>query len=304
MEERVLHEARFRALGSDCRVVSDLSAASVQNAIHRLEDLEARWSRFRPDSEITQANLASGRWVEVSAITHELIDRARLAHERTDGIIDARIGKRLVELGYDRSHDTLELSSEPINPIEHVDDDPDRTWDVGVDGSSIKIPLGVAFDPGGLGKGLAADTVMDDLLGAGAEWALVALGGDLRFGGTFLEEHGWQLQIENPLEPGQVWGTQAIRSGAVCTSSTRLRRWRSADGAVHHHLIDPRTGCPAETPVAAATVAAADCWWADVVAKVAVLDPDMAAARAVEWQVEILRFDHDGTVTPIEWRSS
>lgn len=303
-DNHILHEARFRALGSECRVVSDISAASVHAAIQRLEDLEARWSRFRTDSEITGANLAAGRWTDVSAVTQDLIERARLAHERTGGRFDPRLGRTLVGLGYDRSHEKLETvsegdTSETVSGAVELREPTE--WDIDINGAAIRVAPGTAFDPGGLGKGLAADIAMSDLLDAGAQWALVSLGGDLRFGGALLAERGWGLQIEDPLRLGTVWGEHPVHGGAICTSSTQTRRWVDSTGSVQHHLLDPRSGSPARSPIAAATVAADECWWADVVAKVAVIDHAYAVQHAEQWNAAILAFGHDHEVTATRW---
>ena len=55
------------------------------------------------------------------------------------------------------------------------------------------------------------------------------------------------------------------------TSTTSLRRWRTLDGDVAHHLIDPHTGAPSTGTVTSVVVAAAEAWWAEALAKAALL---------------------------------
>ena len=223
LTELRLHEATFRALGSTCRIVSDVEQ-SVSGAVHRLEDLEARWSRFIPTSEVSLLNEAAGQWTEVSEATRLLLWRADEATRRTDGVVDCLMLKDLTALGYDRSKELLEPPARDFVDFDPAECFRDRGR-IDFETYSVRIPHGRAFDPGGLGKGLAADMLMDDILASGATWALVSLGGDLRFGGAELAAHGWESRIEDPFDPGRTWTTIPVHDGALATSSTLSRRW-------------------------------------------------------------------------------
>ncbi|MDW3177137.1 MAG: FAD:protein FMN transferase [Acidimicrobiia bacterium] len=295
--ELPLFEATFRALGSHCRIVSDVEH-SLLDSVHRLEDLEARWSRFISTSEVSQLNACSGDWVDVSDITRRLISRACEASERTSGVMNPLLLKAMVELGYDRSHELLDAADSDIEPGTPFARD---HWvapvasHIEIEGGRVRLPIGSAFDPGGVGKGLAADILMEDLLGAGAKWALVSLGGDLRFGGDELLRRGWETHIEHPGNPGHVWGSVRISSGALATSSTMSRRWHH-QGVQRHHLLNPATGRPASGSRLAATVHADEAWWADVIAKVLVVDGDVGQRAIDNWGVRALVFDEEGPI--------
>ncbi len=291
-----LHEISFRGLGSSCRIVADLEAPLV-GAVHRLEDIEARWSRFRPTSEISQLNAAGGAAVAVSEVTAQLIRRAIEASERTAGVFNPLLLNELNALGYDRTHEDLEKPVSPPQRSEANAASPDVALasEVVFDGASVRLPHGAAFDPGGLGKGLAADLLVEDLLDAGARWAIVSLGGDIRFGGTELHERGQLVRIDDARNPGAPWATTHIAGGALATSSTMGRRW-NRNGCTHHHLLDPATGAPSQSPRLAATVFAADAWWADVVAKTLVIDPTVGRDQLEAWQARALVFTDDDIV--------
>ena len=124
---------------------------------------------------------------------------------------------------------------------------------------------GAGFDPGGIGKGMAADLVASDLVESGAAAALVDLSGDLRMVGD--PSSPWTIGIEDPLEPRRTLLTMALTDGAVATSSDRRRRWPTPDGEAHH-LIDPTTGAPATSGLAGVSVLAGEAWWAEVLTKV------------------------------------
>jgi thiamine biosynthesis lipoprotein len=286
-----LHEATFRAFGSSCRIVSDVESAVV-SAIHRLEDIEERWSRFLPSSEVSAINANAGGWVEVSSLTIHLVRRAIEASERTAGVVNPLLLRHLIALGYDRSNEGLVASSDPVmchegSAISH------RASDIEVDGGAVKIPQNVSFDPGGVGKGLAADIVMEDVLAGGATWAMVSLGGDMRFGGCSLAERGWGVQVEDPIDRSAVAGVVDVTNGAIASSSTRSRRWIH-EGRTNHHLLDPTIGEPAISPRHATTVWAESAWWADVVAKTLIIDPRIGREQLDDWNALAVAFTDDG----------
>jgi FAD:protein FMN transferase len=135
--------------------------------------------------------------------------------------------------------------------------------------SSVTLPAGVGLDPGGIGKGYAADLVVEELRAAGAAGVCVNLGGDLRAEGRAPGGGSWIVGIEHPLRPGPA-ATVTLARGAVATSSRVRRAWGPA-GDRRHHLIDPPTGRPAAGGLAAVTVLAARGWQAEVLAKAAFL---------------------------------
>ena len=281
-----LHEATFRALGSNCRIVSDVER-TVLAAVHRLEDLESRWSRFRATSEVSLVNAYAGSWVEVSAVTTTLFDRAAEAHRRTNGLVNPLMLNELRAHGYDRSNEELDSTVASISASPGISRD--RTGAIEIEGAAVRIPEDTGFDPGGVGKGLIADLIMADLLDAGAAWAMVSLGGDIRFGGAALATKPIDVQVDDPRSTGAIWGTTAVSGGALATSSTMSRRWHH-EGAVHHHLLDPSTGAPVISPRIAATASTAEAWWADVVAKSLILDPSIGIDQLAAWDAKAIVF--------------
>jgi thiamine biosynthesis lipoprotein len=130
---------------------------------------------------------------------------------------------------------------------------------------AVRLPPGVELDLGGIGKGLAADLVVAELLHRGASGACVNLGGDLRVSGVPPTDDGWVLDVA--YAPGVLI---ALADGAAATSSRLERRWRRA-GRDLHHLIDPRSGMPANTGIAAITVLAGRAADAELLTKAAFL---------------------------------
>jgi FAD:protein FMN transferase len=96
---------------------------------------------------------------------------------------------------------------------------------------------------------------------------LVNMGGDLRARGDAPRPSGWVVAVDDPLGTGRT-GVLSLAAGAIATS-TRLRRHWQRGGRPLHHLIDPRTGAPAQSGLASVTVIAGEAWRAEVLAKAA-----------------------------------
>jgi thiamine biosynthesis lipoprotein len=258
-------EARFRAMGSDVHVVVVGGSLSLVDAARDLvDDLEARWSRFRPASEISLMNALSGMPVRVSSPTLALVQRALEGAWITGGRYDATVLGAVLRAGYDRSFELLDPTGPPVDSSLGLGED---RIVVDVASSTVTIPSGVGFDPGGIGKGFAADLLVRELLSRGAAGACANIGGDLRVEGDAPSGDSWVVAIEHPLRSNT---TQlvALRSGGVATSSRMRRAWGpTADR--RHHLIDPATGRSAHSGLASATVIAAEAWQAEVLAKAA-----------------------------------
>jgi thiamine biosynthesis lipoprotein len=233
-------------------------------AERRLADLDRLWSRFRPTSDVSRLNLAEGAPVHVATETLCLMDHLVAAWRATTGAFDPTLLPALVAAGDVASRD---------NPTNRTVLPPSAAWPgdpAGIETDHaqrlVRMPLGTAIDAGGLGKGLAADLTVIELLAAGAEGALVSVGGDLRVEGW--GPHGaWSIAVEDPLDPTEPGPALALAAGGVATSTPDARRWR-ADGVYRHHLFSPATGAPAEAPVASVTVAAATAAWAEALTKV------------------------------------
>jgi FAD:protein FMN transferase len=262
---------RFRAMGTDVHVivVGGDEHALVRRAQERIVELEHRWSRFLPASEISALNRHAGSFVSVSNDTRQLVTCALDAWRATGGLYDPTVLGALIRAGYDRSFD--ELARRPRSGTSEL---AQGAQGVEIRGNEIRLRAGTGFDPGGIGKGLAADMVAEELRAAGADGACVNLGGDVRvFGQSPNQATGgdaaWTVDVDMPSMTTPV-ARVGIADGAVCTSTSLQRRWVVGDEP-RHHLIDPTTGEPSTSTIVAATVVAASAWAAEVTAKALLL---------------------------------
>jgi thiamine biosynthesis lipoprotein len=267
----------FRVMASATQVILvDAPPGAAAYARRRLEQLEDRWSRFLPDSELSRLNEAPGALLRVSDDTVALLTAMREAHGVTGGRFDPTMLDAIVEVGYTLSVDGSGRRSLPRaarrSHRSHARRDGMTVLDVEVDHelSAVVMPAGLGLDPGGIGKGLAADLVVTELLAGGTGGALVCVGGDLAAAGTPPAAGGWPVTATDPFDAARSIASFAIEGGGVATSSTRSRAWTKS-GVRRHHALDPDTLTSAETDLATATVVARAGWEAEAHATAALL---------------------------------
>lgn len=267
-------------MGADCHVLVVGGERLVAAGQRRIEDLERRWSRFLPESEISQLNGRPERPVVVSPDTYLLVNRAVAAWNATGGLFDPTVLNAVVAIGYDRSFEYV--GGRLKTPISEPKAPPGCDA-IGLEPAlhAITLPGGLAIDPGGIGKGLAADLVATELMDAGAGGVLVNIGGDIRVAGRPPAGDVWSIRVDDPIDPDRELVRLALGEGAVATSSRLKRRWWRGGNEVHH-LIDPRTGRPTQSAVVAATVVSGEAWWAEAQTKpIFILGPEPGLTRLI-----------------------
>lgn len=220
------------------RLESELRAL-LTSEVYRLDALA---SRFRADSELSAVNAGSGQWVEVSwsfvAVLSACLDAAR----RSGGLVDPTLGTAIKAAGYD-------VWAEQTTPTAAA---PHRgKWrGVGIrpghSEAQVRIPAGSALDLGSVAKAWLADRLASAVARSGYE-VCANMGGDIRV----IADDPWTVWADP-----EVAGVPAVAinltDAGLATSGTGHRRWASG-----HHLIDPRTGTPAQTPWRSVSVVAA-----------------------------------------------
>lgn len=226
----------------------------ADGAVARLQELERWWSRFLPDSDITRANQAAGTAVPVHPDTLAVVARGIEAWKQTGGLFDITMLADLLRMGYTNS--IVDNSPAPRVHAHRTGTTPEIVVDYAA--GTLLVPAGSGIDLGGIGKGMAADIVAEELLEQGATGAVVNVGGDLVVLGTPTTDMSWLLGIENPLHPPDHVAHLRVVSGGAATSGTSQRHWTAADGAHVHHIVHPAHRRSSNTDVVAATVLAAD----------------------------------------------
>jgi thiamine biosynthesis lipoprotein len=261
----------FRAMGTDVTLLTSVGAHDDAPARVRetFETEEQRFSRFREDSELSRVNRAAGSWCRISAGFEALLRFAIGQARITAGRYDPTLLAAVRSAGYDR--DFADVSRGPAGPSGPPV--PGGGWRaIRLEPGRVRIPDGTGIDLGGVAKGWTVDLAAAAALEAGAAWALVNAGGDLRIAG---EAPALDVAIEDPADRSAEALRVRLAAGGLATSSIRVRAW----GEGRHHLIDPATGAPADDAVIQASVWAATCAEAETLATWALLTGRSALDR-------------------------
>ncbi len=254
------------------------SEAGLARARALIEGYEKRFSRFLPDSELSQLNDAAGEWVQVSDELFDLLALSKAYHQETGGLFDPSILPDLKYAGYDASMEEVrnrENTPKPSGPRPAKRDFSGVELDPAT--NRVSLPEGMQVDLGGLAKGWIvqkAALLLKAQAGAGA----VNAGGDIFFAGSPASGAKWRVEIEDPRDEQQTAAVLHVQEGAVVTSSITKRTWRQKDEA-RHHIIDPRTGRPARTDWLSVTVIAPHADLAEAYAKALLIGGQREATR-------------------------
>lgn len=235
-------------------VVTDdvlLGAATTVVKDH-LAQVEAAASRFRDDSELARLTPDPNGLVRVSDVLADLLAEALHAARRTDGLVDPTVGTAMRRIGYDRDIALVLRDGAPVSAVVR----PVPGWRrVSLNGNWLRLPRGIELDLGATAKAVAADRCACLVAGLGTG-VLVSLGGDVATAGP-TPAGGWRVLVQDRPEDPPALVT--LGSGdALATSSTVARSW-SRGARRLHHVVDPSTGLPADSPWRSVSVAAGSC---------------------------------------------
>lgn len=269
-----------------------------------LEAVDAACSRFRDDSELARLGGQLPGGATVSPVLEWLVGAALDAACWTRGAVDPTLGAVLAGLGYDRDIRDIrdirdaDAARRPFSISVSAADR--RNWrSIRLDDGVLTVPAGLTLDLGASAKAATADRAARTLaeqLGCGV---LVSLGGDIATAGT-APAGGWQVTVQDA--PGDPLSQITLAAGAaLATSSTQHRRW-SVDGQRMHHILDPRTGLPAEPIWRSASVAAGSCLRANALSTAAIVRGHAAVSMLRRAAVPTRLVDQAGrTITVGGW---
>lgn len=220
-----------------------------------------RLTRFDPHSELSRLNAAAGSWIEVGPELEALLRASLDAFVASGGLVHVGVLPALLAAGYTR--DFAVGQTAPTGDVVIAPPLPDM---LEVAPGRARLRRGTAIDLGGIAKGWLADRAVERIGGN----CLANFAGDLRARGPGPEGDGWPVGFGTT--------TVLLRELGAATSGTNGRRW----GPKLHHLIDPRTGRPADTDLVEVSVLAPTGLEAEVLAKTALLLGRDAGARLLD----------------------
>lgn len=237
-------------------------------AFMEMERVESLLSVHRPTSEIAAINRATGHApVRVSAETFAILERAVAYSAKLDGLFDLTIGPLAAVWGFNSEQAELP-QPEAIQAAQALVDYRVlhlNATDTTVTFTTVTLPIsGVQVDLGGIAKGYAVDRAAAVLQAHGIANFLLNAGGDLYIAGHKQPDQPWTVGIKHPRSPDALLTAFSLENQAVATSGD-YERFFEHEGQQYHHILDPRTGYPAQASQSA-TVVASSVEEADVLA--------------------------------------
>jgi len=229
--------------------------AAVDAALAEAQRLDALLSNYRPESEWSMVNrTAAVRPVKVSAELFRLLSACLDYSRESEGAFDITVGPLMKIWGFYKSSGHLAPKSELQAALSKI-----GYRHIHLDAAAQTISFdsrGVEMDPGGIGKGYAVDRMVDILKERGFERALVA-GSDSSIYGLGAppeEPQGWEVNIRDPKNSRRAVASVYLKDMSMSTSGS-YEKFFQAEGRTYSHIMDPRTGYPAQGTVSVSVVA-------------------------------------------------
>ena len=261
-------------------VYGENAAAALENAEKELHTLdESVLSRTAEGSELSALNAANGESVSYGADDPlpKLVETALAISKATDGAFDPTLAPVLDAWGFTKDLHRVPSADELAALLARTGRDK-VALEKTVDGYSVALSDGAQLDLGGIAKGYAADLLRAQLEKEGVTSATLDLGGDVFVMGRKSDGSDWRIAVKDPADTESYLGIVSAADKFIVTSGV-YERYFEENGVRYHHILDPKTGCPAESGLVSVTVVCKNGAWADALSTACfVLGPDGALA--------------------------
>jgi thiamine biosynthesis lipoprotein len=272
----------------------DQARAAVEKAYAELERIDRLMSEWKPDSPISQVNAAAGEHsVEVPAELREMLERSIRYSVATKGTFDVT-WRGMGNIWH------FDAAFQP--PTKQAVEAARRNVNyraIQFEGNRVFLPSGMSIGLGGIAKGYAVDRAAEVLKGYGFPDSLVDGGGDVMLSGTRLGEP-WTIGIQDPRRPhGTILGVMHLTDCALVTSGD-YERFCIVNGIRYHHIIDPRTGYPADASISVSVLSKTAEQGVVLAKAIFILGPDrgMALARGQGIEAQLIDPQKKQYMTP------
>lgn len=225
---------------------------AARTEINLLDSLLRRGSA---DSEIYKVN-ADGSF-EVSQATAYVTERALEICSFTGGAFDISIAPVMDLWGFYTKDFRVPDAAELGAALDRVNYN-----NISVNGLTVTASEGAELDLGGIAKGYLSSRIMEIYKEQGVISGIVSLGGNVQTLGTKPDGSKWNIAIQDPSDNSRYIGSVRLADCAVVTSGG-YQRYFEEDGVRYHHIIDPKTGYPADAGVISVTIICEDGTLAD-----------------------------------------
>ncbi len=224
-------------------------------ALSEARRIDALLSNYRPDSELSKLNAEAARKpVRISQELFDLLSACMRVSRESDGAFDITVGPLMKAWGFFRDSGHVPAPNVLGSARAHV-----GYQKVRLDPATRSVrfrSVGMELDPGGVGKGYAVDRMAMILRREGIVAALISAGGSSIYGigSPPGNARGWLVHIVDPRDPQKTIAGAFLKNSSLSTSGS-YEKFFWADGKVYSHIMDPRTGYPAQGLIAVSVIA-------------------------------------------------
>lgn len=253
-------EASVDAMGTTYTVVlygdnRDRLEMAAEAAFEEARRLDRLLSHYRPSSELSEVNRVAGqRPVKVTPELFNLLAASLEYHRASEGTFDITVGPLMKIWGFFKGSGHLPTKAEIARALQNT-----GSRHLALDAANRTVRFlrpGLALDLGGIGKGYAVDRMVETLRENGISQALVSAGGSSIYGlgSPAAEAGGWPVKIRDPLNSSRTVEELRLLNASLSTSGT-YEKFFVSEGRTYSHIMDPRTGYPAQGTLAVSVVA-------------------------------------------------
>ena len=247
--------AADESLSRELYAMDTNASAALEASVSEINRLDSLLSISSEKGEIYRIN--ADKEGTVSEDVNALLSRSLELSQMTDGLFDCTIEPVMEAWGFTTQNFRIPSEEELEELLSHVD-----YKQVDLENSAVTIPEDVRLDLGGIAKGFTSSRVMDIFRKNGVTSGIISLGGNVQALGNKPDGNMWRVGIQDPHDLNSTFAVVEVADQAVITSGG-YQRYFEENGQTYHHIIDPRTGYPAENGLISVTIISADGTLAD-----------------------------------------
>jgi thiamine biosynthesis lipoprotein len=229
--------------------------AAAEGALEEARRIDRMLSNYRPESELSRVNeQAADQPVKISQELFDLLTACVEYSRASQGAFDITVAPLMKVWGFYKDSGRLPSRAEVRAALGQVEY---RNIELNPASRTVRFARrGVSLDPGGVGKGYAVDKMVAILRKCGIACALVSGGGSSIYGMGAPPDSpkGWSVRVRDPKDEKKTAAEIYLRDESISTSGN-YEKFFWADGKLYSHIMDPRTGFPAEGMLAVSVIA-------------------------------------------------
>lgn len=251
------------AMGTDCSVRVFGSDGTVKDIMDMLSDIENKYLSWRIEgSDIANINenASESEPVMPSKWTYSYLENVLDLARKSSGAFDPTLG-RLSQLWNLESDNPYIPSKSELTELLL-----ETGWEkINLGDGEVFLKDGVQIDLGAVGKGIGCDEARKMLEEADADAAVVSVGGSILTYGKKPDGKPWKIGIANPRnEDGESYlGSLTIDGTRSISTSGDYEKYVIENDVRYHHILDPKTGYPADSGLISVTIVCDDGWLSD-----------------------------------------